>query len=664
MPEFINPNTHTVFLVGADGQTVKIGAGQKKLLPDFFERYCSKGYIRKATSEESTVAQQQRRVGATGTPNKSVKPTGNAPRPVPPPGPSPAPRTLDSQLTARQPRRTLGVQRDNKSGAGKKAPRIQKKIVNQPPAPPPPQRIVGRRINEDATALLRNNLQVNTYPISNNIGVGILSYNRADSLKRLIESIRKHTDLRRTTIFISDDGSTDSDTKAYLSTLALSSDFVVLANQYRLGVAGNSNRLLRCLSRFRHCLMLNDDVEILRTGWDSFYNRGLSIGAVKHFCMRQPGVYGARDGERITINGVDMTKVYEKPHGAVLSFSSDVIKKIGYFDEQFGLYGMEHVDWSGRVSSSGLQPAGFYDVVGSHDYFKIHNERSAVESREKHLADAKKLMGEIEPGRSYVAPTGRSAVPVVSVVIPCRNTARHGGIQTVIAGIRAQRFPAIEMIVVEHDVNRQIDDGNMPLRHVLVQSDGRPFNKSRAFNAGVAIASSPYLLLHDADIVLPAWYTQRVYDTLQSHDAGHFGKTVIYLTHESSNTVNQTGVITLDAECERVVGYYEGGSLFCRRGTYWKVGAFNEDFWGYGVEDCEFYERLAKNSNWKEDRALDFVHVWHGRGDGWMQEHTHNKELGKTISSAPMAQRIQNRYSALKQSNYGDQLDAALKGVI
>lgn len=657
MIEYYNPNNFTVLLTGPDGQAIKMGRNQRRLLPEFFERYCVKGYLRRVEQPATPTQPTQRRIGPAAKPQAAAAP----------------PSVAIPQTPSRSPRRTLGVQRERPQPTQKPKKQVaQKHIVKDKPTNQPSQnrtskhtdRIVGRRLNEDATQLLRSNLKIKHYPISNGIGVGILSYNRVASLRRLIDSIRANTDLRRTTVFISDDNSTDSATKLYLDDLVGHGDMVIIRNQQRLGVAGNTNRLLRCLARFSTCLLLNDDVEVLRTGWDSLYQRALLSGAIKHFCMRQPGVYGAKAGDPVNLNGLELTRVLDKPHGAVLAYTNDVVDKIGYFDERFGIYGMEHVDWSNRVHFAGLQPAGYYDVALSSDFFLIHNEVSAVENREQHLREARKILEGTDPLRGYVAPSGQSAVPALSCIIPCRDLERHGAIATVIAGIRAQHFPVIEIIIAEHDTQRCVPDNIGPFKYLLVQSHGRPFNKAKAFNGGVALATTPFVLLHDADLILPSNYALTAYNTLQAHDACHLGKTVVYLNPDSSTTANITGLIEPSLSCERVVGYFEGGSLACRRHTYWLIGGFHEDFWGYGVEDCEFYERLSRNCAWKEDRNFDFVHLWHGRSDGWHQEHDRNRELGRQISSLPMAQRIQDRYLALTDGGYADHLNAALKGMI
>lgn len=645
MPEYINPNKHAVYLTGEDGKTVRVGAGQRKLLPEFFERYCgSKGYLTRIEGSSQLVVQPQPQ-------NKKPKKIGTKKPPTQQSEPRPR-RQLAVNVEARTPQRTRTkkhiVKRVNQVSHGRKR-------VRRP--------VVGRQTADNATSLLHSNLKIHQYPISNDIGVGILSFNRVASLRRLIDSIRKHTDLRNTTVFVSDDGSTDLPTKQYLDQLAAHPAFVVLKNSERLGIAGNTNRLLRCLSRFKYGILMNDDTEVLRKGWERFYVSAMKSSGLHHFCMRQPGVYGAKLGSTQKFNNTMVNVVQDKPHGAILAFTNELFTKIGYFDEKFGLYGMEHVDWSTRACASGMQPMGYYDVNDSDKYFRIHADKSVVPDRTALLAAARQLYNSLDPHRVHVPTSGRTSVPHISVVIPCRNTERHGAIKTVVAGIRAQKFPCINIVVVEHDVAKNLGQEIQPCNHLLVKSGGnRPFNKAKAFNMGVAAAVAPIVVLHDADLLVAAEYVSTIYKLLRTQDACHLGKSVIYLAAGTTKAVNESLSVDESTRGENVVGYFEGGSLACRRRAFWLVGGFNEDFWGYGVEDCEFYERLSAGCNFREERTFDFVHLFHGRTSGWQMQHSHNKSIGKALADQPMDRRLRIARKKLVEWGYEEQLNAATDG--
>lgn len=646
MPEYINPNTFTVHLAGPDGKIVKVKSRQKVVLSEFFDRYRSRGFI-KLVSE----------VGSQSVPAQKIQAKINLTTPIKrrqhqsitrPPAPAPQAQaripSQDQMLQDRKKRREEITRARKISKTTKPQKTVVRRTGNQ---------IVGRTINTNPTELLKSNLAKGNYPISNGVGVGILSFNRKDALQRLVNSIIATTDLRRTTIFISDDGSTNQDLKTYLDELAQNDNFVIIKNDTRIGIAGNTNRLLRCLSRFEYGLILNDDIEIMSPGWDTFYMEAMQKTGMHHFIYRQEGVYGATLGEARAINNVNMHMVSERPHGAILAFTNHMLDKCGYFDEGYGYYGMEHVDWSRKTWEFGLQSEGFYDVTGSDRYFYLHSDVSAVENRQTLLRDAKKRFDSRIIQRC--APSDASRVPAISYIIPFRNIGRTDAIKSVVNNIRSQRFPVVDILLVEQDSESRINIADFkPVSYYLArETNNLLFNKSMAFNLAASKVVTERVILHDADIMVQGHYTAAVYKILDTHTACHLGNSVIYADTDSSNVINTTGLVTNETNCERVVGYFEGGSIACHMKTYWQCGAFNQDFWGYGCEDCDFYARLAANSVWAENRTFDFLHLWHGRVAGWNTHHETNRRIEAALTSRPMYERVQLQHSQLHRLGYG-----------
>lgn len=629
MPEYYHSGQAPIYLMGPDGKSIRLAPHKKHILSEFFDRYVKKGLLFRSQSESQQPIQKKAHIEIR-QPVKDQQPIiQRVIRPI-------KQENNDIRKDNEQPRQVNHIVTPQAKHQAK--PRTI--ITNT-------NKVVGRKADGDATNLLLNNLSILPYPISCNIAVGILSYNRLHCLKRLVDSILKYTDLRKITVFISDDCSTSKDLLAYLDDLKKLKTIIVINNDIRLGVAGNTNRIMKCLARFSYCMILNDDVEVLDFGWEQFYPSAAKDTGYHHFCYRAVGVYGAPNkGTNTTVGRRTIQYVNDKPHGAVIFYTNHAFSKVGYFDERYGLYGMEHVDWSRRVSMSNIQQHAYADVDGSDTFFVVHNEKTSVDQAEKtqYLNAAKELF-KMTPNKILIDET-KATVPSISVVIPCRNAIRSGSIPTVVAGIRGQRFPCVEIIVVEHDNVKNLD-GISPSRHFLVNSDGKSFNKSLAFNVGVSHATHDKVVLHDADLLTRSDYLSSVYDKLDKYDSCHIGKTVIYTTQSSCGQINSVGVVDQEVKCDRIVGYFEGGSLACKKSTYWAVGGFNEDFWGYGVEDCEFYARLSKNSNWCDDRSFDFLHMWHGRSGNWNSEHNINKILGASLDLLSMSDRI----SALVSKN-------------
>ena len=253
-------------------------------------------------------------------------------------------------------------------------------------------------------------------------------------------------------------------------------------------------------------------------------------------------------------------------------------------------------------------------------------------------------------------------MPALTYIIPCRDTSRLSAIQTVVANIRAQRFPQIQIVIAEHDVTSHIPATIEPVTYKLIKSGTDLFNKSKAFNAGVALAEYPYLVLHDADMLAVGSYTETIYRTLNQYDACHLGNTVIYTNKDGANRAIQLNKIDSSIACDHMVGYFEGGSIACRRATYWLVGGFNEDFKGYGWEDVDFYARLSTNCNWSSNRTFDFLHLWHPRTTGWTLHHARNKIIGGKLNKLSMSRRITEQYGKLIAGGYGKFLVAAQAG--
>jgi hypothetical protein len=604
MPEYFNPHPHDLYLVGPNGDTIHIRKGRKIRLPEYFDRYVNKsgnrGYlIRVDHGQQVREIKHQKVVTRITRPaNILQRATNNTKRPI------------------------VGKMKSN--------------------------------IDQSCSKSFTNR----AYSISNGIGVGILTYNRSESLRRLVNSIIKNTDLCRTTLFISDDGSTNIDQLTYLSELELRDDIVVLRNKQQLGVAGNSNRLMRCLSRFPKKILLNDDVEILRTGWDNFYFSIMRQTGFHHFCHRQPGVYGAEKGSAVIVNNIRLNVVNDKPHGAIIALDDIAFVKVGYFDEQFGQYGIEHVDWSNRLSNSKLQQVGYFDAEGSDLYFSVHPDQSSVENRAGKFKQAKEILNTLGTRPTYVNTSDATIVPRISCVIPFREIGRKNSILTVLGNIRAQRYPDIEIIMTEEDSISKITDAECaPAKHIFtIGLPGAAFNKSKAWNVGVEFCTSDMLVLHDADTLVSCNYFCSIANELATVESCHLCKRIFYLNESETNNINTSGIIC-QPNYEHFVDYFEGGSIACRRNAYWRIGGFVEEYVGYGCEDCDFYFRLSRGTTWKENRCFDLLHLHHGRVDNWGQYHKKNKELERKLSEMQFVDRIAKQRQMLINNGYGHCLD-------
>lgn len=586
--EYVNISPSTIKVVGTDGKMDTIPAGAKVIRPDWYNRYVPKylkliKYVGKKNPIQTPIVKKPNSTFKMNKSNSTIK--NIKPRPA-----------------------NASVKRESR-------------------------KIVGKKISNPVAAYQAAKT-TNPIHISNNIGVGVLSYNRIDCLKRLINSIRSYTDLSKTTIFISDES--DSISQEDINWLNSLQNIVVIRNS-RIGIAGNSNRLLNCLSRFKYKILLNDDVEILNNGWEHFYVDAALKSGIKHFCYRQVGVYGAQIGSRVKINNFDLNVIHEKPHGAVMFFDDDIFKEIGFFDESFGLYGMEHVDWSERAASAQKQ-SGFFDVPNSDHFFKIHSEATSATNKAEHLNKAKQLYSKIKGTRRYVHASSNSNVDGISVIVPFQGNDRLDDIATVVNNIRAMKCPNVEIVLVEQDSNKKINEQILNPINYKFTTRGKLFNKSAAFNYGVKISKFNNVVLHDGDIVTKPIYLSEIMKILQHHDGCHLGAKVHYLNQDGTNNFNRSGQLP-DGNLMNVVGYFEGGSIACKKSTYYKIGGFDEAYEGYGCEDCCFFERLKGLSNFYDTRSYDFFHLYHSRSSDMESCHAKNKTYYREIKKQSLNDR-------------------------
>jgi predicted glycosyltransferase involved in capsule biosynthesis len=141
-------------------------------------------------------------------------------------------------------------------------------------------------------------------------------------------------------------------------------------------------------------------------------------------------------------------------------------------------------------------------------------------------------------------------------------------------------------------------------------------------------------------MVVHDYYTALMSHLLDKYNGVHIGKTVLYLSEESTNKIAKTGTVTGGLRVDRSVKYFEGGSLGIRQKTFVTIGGFNESFIGYGNEDTEFYNRLSHVEKFHNNRHIDLIHLYHTRTLGWKGLHEKNKKIERELLRQPMVKRL------------------------
>lgn len=220
----------------------------------------------------------------------------------------------------------------------------------------------------------------------------------------------------------------------------------------------------------------------------------------------------------------------------------------------------------------------------------------------------------------------------ISIVIPVRGTDRQKNLNYCISSLLLQNIEKMEIIVSEEDIvpkiNIDLFRRDSRIKKVFTKSSLKSFNKSIAINVGVSNSLYNKILMNDADIITPAGYLKRIDTILDSYDCCFLGKEIY--------KVDLLGNSLLWRKKKRV-DYFSGGSIAFTKKCFIDIGGMNEQFCGYGSEDCEFWERINKLANIYENRDSSFLHLNHKR----IASLSVNADLYSKIVSTPMNKRLE-----------------------
>ena len=174
------------------------------------------------------------------------------------------------------------------------------------------------------------------------IGVACITYNRPEHYKLWMKQIEKHTlNKYDPPVFCVTAYDTDEDRK---------------------GVAFRTNEALRVLVNHGcDCFFIfNDDCLIINDGWAEFFIEAHKASGQHHFLfLKETPTIKQQYFEKIAGTGVTI-EGFTNCAGCMMFLTKKAIEKVGAFNEEFGLYGFEHAEYSKRVHLAGLTPMGEY----------------------------------------------------------------------------------------------------------------------------------------------------------------------------------------------------------------------------------------------------------------------------------------------------------------
>jgi GT2 family glycosyltransferase len=177
------------------------------------------------------------------------------------------------------------------------------------------------------------------------LGIGILTYNRVDRLKRALQEVRRRT-ASPFHLVVADDGSSDGTAEF------LEEDGVTRISGRNMGVCWNKNRLLYFMANVLCCdvlLLLEDDCYPEEDGWEQAWvdavrrhgHINLAGGWFSHYFQGGAGTAEDPVGCKLIT-------------GQCVGYSRKAIQQVGYLDTRFRGYGVGHVEHSWRLVRAGF----------------------------------------------------------------------------------------------------------------------------------------------------------------------------------------------------------------------------------------------------------------------------------------------------------------------
>lgn len=218
-----------------------------------------------------------------------------------------------------------------------------------------------------------------------------------------------------------------------------------------------------------------------------------------------------------------------------------------------------------------------------------------------------------------------STAPLVSVVIPNWNGMQY--LQTCLDALRAQTYPALELIIVDNastDGSRAFIARHYPEVRLVVLPENRGF--TGACNVGMRAALGTFVILLNNDTEVVAGWAAAVVDAFERYpDAGMVASKMMLMRrpnifHAAGDFYRVDGVPGNRGVWERDAGQYNetayvfgacGGAAAYRRVMLDEIGLLDDDFF-YSCEDVDLAWR-AQLAGWRCIYAPDAL-LYHALG--------------------------------------------------
>lgn len=425
----------------------------------------------------------------------------------------------------------------------------------------------------------------------------VCAHNVLNATKECLNAIRQNT-MMSYSLFLVDNGSWDGTSEYMQSVLGKPP----IRNAHNLGPAKGKNAAAReCLANpgFNYICFLDNDTKP-SPGWlermISVFESDPSIGLVGPLSNSADGPQLISD-----TNGLaEREPAYmfsNSINGFCMLTSTAHIRRIGLFDESFGLYGCEDRDLCERIKQAGFQIA-----IANRVHIEHRGKATVTENkmdwRTIHANSAAKFAAKWKnapvattksPERRIVYPMGPNQVPKFSIVILTHN--RLDVTKECINSV-LQHTQDFELIMVDNastDGTVEWLSQRVPNAKIIRndQNQGVPI----ARNQGIRETTTEYIVIMDNDVVVKDGWHKDLFNAMNGQRADIVGLEAwqIDVSYQACHKCNNKN--------ERF-DYLGGACNLFKRKIFEDIGLLDEGFSPAYYEDVDICIR-AKNAGYK-----------------------------------------------------------------
>lgn len=182
---------------------------------------------------------------------------------------------------------------------------------------------------------------------SEKIGIAITTRNRPEVLSICLRHFSVFKPAFEYAFVVMDDNSDESEAKKNEQSCVehgFSMSYVYA--QDRMGIAKAKNQCLERLGDCDYCFLFDDDCFPKKLGWDELY-----VNCYKHSGCHHL-LYNAHIGPYAPVGKAFGVEEYNAELGVLMFMTRHCLDVIGGFDERYGIYGYEHIEYTRRAQEA------------------------------------------------------------------------------------------------------------------------------------------------------------------------------------------------------------------------------------------------------------------------------------------------------------------------